>query len=153
MASAVLQLLSSDRWTVAHGTLDAGPYIIRYREPVLGPGEVGEYTRCLRIVCGYAEDESGLLPDASTSTQLQTFEAILLAVLESGAHAVLTAVVTFDGARQWVFYAKDPATCGALINKALQPTEQLPLEIDSFDDQTWDYLRNEVLLRVKSSPV
>jgi len=141
-------LISADHWAIAETTAPARLGMIRFRTPVLGPGQVTEYPRCLRILWGYADEGTGALPDGPTTDRLQTFENRVVDALEQGAVAVLTAVLTFDGARQWVFYTADVATCGARIDAMPQEAEPYPIEIDVFSDAEWRYLRDEVLATV-----
>ena len=85
----VHDLLAADQWAVAHGVADVGPYILRYREPVLQSNEVEGYPHCLRILWPYADEASGALPDPGVSSALEEFEARVCPVLEHDAHAVL----------------------------------------------------------------
>src|SRR5437879_4321345 len=106
-ASTPRELITADRWALAESAGRAGVALIRFRTPVLHLDQVGGYPRCLRIVWAYADEGSGAHPDAATTDQLQVFENRVVNALENDALAVLTAVLTFDGARQWVFYTAD----------------------------------------------
>jgi hypothetical protein len=64
------------------------------------------------------------------------------------AHAFLSAVLTSDGARQWVFYAGNIAECGRRLEAMPQNDRPYPVEIDTFVDPDWAYLRNQVLNRL-----
>jgi hypothetical protein len=146
--SAIQELIYRNRWTVANGEADDGPFVLRYREPILGPGQIAGYGHCLRVVWGYAEVDSGELPDAATTARLNKFEAAMLSVLEQDAVAVLTAVLTFDGARQWVFYTRDLARSAQHVGDVCSAEDAQDLEVDAFDDPTWNYLREQILFRV-----
>jgi hypothetical protein len=100
----VKELIDKDMWSIAHGNRDAGPFILRYREPVLQPEDISGYHRCLRIVWGYADADLAELPKEKDSAVMETFENRLCEILERDALAALVAVLTFDGARQWIFY-------------------------------------------------
>jgi len=99
-------------------------------------------------VWAYADEGSGALPDTTTGETLETFENRLVAALEKDAVAVLTAVLTFDGARQWVFYTPDASACGARINAMPQEQDPYPIELDVFTDTDWQYLREQILASV-----
>ena len=142
------ELLTADVWAVSEIQAPAGAGVVRYRTPVLGPSQTEGYPRCLRIVWGYADEGSGALPDSGTANALQTFEDRLVGALEGDALAVLAAVLTFDGARQWVLYTPDVPACGARIEAMPQEREPYPIELDAFTDLGWNYLRDEVLARV-----
>jgi hypothetical protein len=119
--------------------------MIRYRTPVLQPNETGTFARCLRVLWPYAPEGSGAMPSAADSEQMKVFEDRLCYALEHDVHAALAAVLTFDGARQWVFYTSDVPTCGRRLAAMPQEAERYPIELDAFDDPEWDYLREQVL--------
>jgi Family of unknown function (DUF695) len=89
------------------------------------------------------------MPSASDSFDMGQFEDRLCEVLEVDARAFLAAVLTFDGARQWVFYTADVGECGRRLEAMPQNVERYPIEIDAFDDPAWQYLRTKI---VKSVP-
>lgn len=141
-------LIKADRWATAESEAPPRKGIIRFRTPILSPHQVKGYPTCLRILWGYAHEGAGALPDDPTSVRLQAFEDRVVEVLEQDAVAVLTAVLTFDGARQWVFYTADVVACGTRIECMPQESEPYPIDIDVFNDPEWRYLRDEVLATV-----
>jgi len=145
MAKQVRDLIEHAGWTLVEGKTETGPYLLRFRKPVLRPPEVAGYTRCLRVVWPYDEEGSGAMPDRGVSDDMRVFEDRLCAAWERDALAALTAVLTFDGARQWVFYTADVQACGARLNDMPQESEPYPIELDAFDDPDWEYLRNEIV--------
>jgi Family of unknown function (DUF695) len=144
----VTSALVADTWELAKGRAEAGPLVFRYRTPILGPDGVEGYSRVLRILWLYGTEDSGAMPSTSDSTDMEQFEDRLCDVLEIDAHAFLAAVLTFDGARQWVFYISDVEECGRRLEGMPQNVDSYPIEIDAFDDPRWQYLRTEILLRV-----
>ena len=76
------------------------------------------------------------------------FEDLMCDALETDFLAALTAILTFDGARQWVWYTDDVAACAMRINKMPQEKDRYPIELDTFEDPKWDYLRERVLKSV-----
>jgi Family of unknown function (DUF695) len=147
-ASTPRDLISWDHWAIAETAAPPRLGIIRFRTPVLGSDQVKGYPRCLRILWAYADEGSGALPDDPTTQRLQTFENRLVEALERDAVAVLTAVLTFDGARQWVFYTADGNRCAARIEELPREQDPYPIDIDVFDDPEWRYLRDEILATV-----
>lgn len=141
----VQQLVADDRWTVVHGETADGPYVLRFRQPLLEPPAVHGYPQCLRVVWGYDAEGSGALPSSDASDRMSTFEKRLCVAWENDGLAALTAVLTFDGARQWVFYTSDVGACGARLNEMPQEAAPYPVELDAFDDSEWHYLRNDVV--------
>ena len=149
MSSKVVDILREYHWSISEGESDAGFYHIRFRVPVPAEDEVEGYGIAIRILWTYAEEGSGALPTDGQAGDMDAFETGLCAVLEAGAHAILAAVLTFDGARQWVFYTGDVAECGRRI-ETMPPTEEpCPVELDGFEDPQWHYLRNEILGNVR----
>jgi len=143
------ELLEVDRWTLASGEAPLGVCVVRFREPVLSAREIVGFARCLRIVWEYAPEGLGEMPNDETSERLEAFEIHLCAAIESDRTAILTAVLTFDGARQWVFYTDRVDHCGLKINSMPQADERYPIELEVFDDPEWSYLREQVLKRVR----
>ncbi len=141
----VLEVLREDKWSVAEGKSESGPYVIRFRTSVLGSDNVEGYGRALRIVWPYAEEDSGAMPTPGGSDAMTEFEDRLCQALESGAHALLLSVLTFDGTRQWVFYTGDVAECRKRLEAMPQNDEPYPIEVDAFDDPEWQYLRTQIL--------
>jgi len=141
----VVATLQADTWTMAERTTDLGLGIVRFRTPVLRAGQVEGYGRVLRVLWPYAEEDSGAMPTSADSEAMGEFEDRLCAAVESDAHAYLAAVLTFDGARQWVFYTDDVTECGRRLEAMPQNEEPYPIELDAFDDPEWQYLREEIL--------
>jgi hypothetical protein len=139
------ELIQRDHWASATGETEGWPYFVRYREPLLEPPDVGAYPRCLRVLWAYDDAESGSLPTSDDSDRMKVFEDRLCTAWEDDAVAVLTAVLTFDGTRQWVFYTANVPECAARLNAMPQEPERYPVELDVFDDVDWEYLRSEVV--------
>jgi hypothetical protein len=144
----VSAVLAADKWALAKASAETAPLVLRYRTPILGPDGVDGYHRVLRILWPYAAEDSGAMPATAVSEDMGQFEDRLCDVLEIDAHAFLAAVLTFDGARQWVFYTADVGECGRRLEGMPQNDEPYPIEIDAFDDPTWQYLRTQILKRV-----
>jgi len=142
--SSVCELIERDHWVVREGLAENGLWVLRVRDPLLQPHQTASHPCCIRVVWEYAQQDLGAMPDDATLGRLDAFEDLLCASWESDATAVLTAVLTLDGARQWVFYSADVDECGNRLNALPQEREPYPLELDAFDDKAWDYLREIV---------
>jgi hypothetical protein len=79
---------------------------------------------------------------------MEVFENRLVPALEGDALAALVAVLTFDGARQWVFYTSDVKACGGRLEAMPQERDPYPIELDAFADPEWGYLRDQILAGV-----
>ena len=144
----VIAGLRWDKWNIAECSTDHGVGILRYRIPVPRPNEVTGYGRVLRVVWPYAAEGARAMPSPEESAAMGVFEDRLCEALESDAHAYLAAVLTFDGARQWVFYTNDATVCGSRLEEMPQNEDPYPIELDAFDDSEWSYLRDTILRRV-----
>jgi hypothetical protein len=143
--TGVRDLISHDHWTYVKGKTRSGQFLLRFREPLLQPDQATGYPCCLRVVWAYDIEGSGQLPNPAINEQMGVFEDRLCATWEHDALAVLTAVLTFDGARQWVFYTADAQACGARLSSMPQELEPYPIELDVFDDASWEYLRDQIV--------
>ena len=139
---ALAALVQSDVWGMSHGRVASDPFVLRYRTPLPDPSVVQGYNRVLRLLWAYAGEDAGVMPDAATSHAMIAFENDLCSALEGDLTAVLLAVLTFDGARQWVLYTRDIAACSQRINALPQQEDPYPLELDTFNDPSWDYVRD-----------
>jgi hypothetical protein len=127
---------------------DAGA-LIRFRKPVPGgAAEVPGYPFRLAILWPYADAGSGALPTPQAREEMSTFEERLFEALGHDAHAVWVAVLTFDGARQWIFYTSNIVECGRRLDLMPQEAEPYPIEIDADEDSKWLYLREQILEHV-----
>jgi hypothetical protein len=141
----VIAALRWDKWNIAECSTDDGIALLRYRTPVPQSNEVKGYGRVLRIVWPYADEGTGAMPSHEESEAMGEFENRLCEALEFDAHAYLAAVLTFDGARQWVFYTGNVEICGSRLEAMPQNEEPYPIELDAFDDPAWSYLRTTLL--------
>ncbi len=144
-ANKVLEVLRNDRWSGIQGNNDVGPFVLRYRTPVLAPPQIEGYGHVLQIVWPYADENTGAMPSAEESEQMAEFENCFCAAVEHDATAILTAVLTFDGARQWVFYTGNVQECGERLNHMPHNDEPYPLQLTTEQDPRWEYLRDEIL--------
>lgn len=114
--SHIAELIAADQWSCAQLETPLGVEIVRFRTPVLANAQARTHPDCLRVVWPYAPDGIGALPDDHISDAQMQFEDRLIAAWETDHLAVLTAVLTFDGARQWAFYTNDAPRCACSPN-------------------------------------
>jgi hypothetical protein len=144
----IVELLDGDEWAAVKGKAENGPFVLRYRTPILAPSDTKGYGRVLKIVWAYANENTRAMPTSEESKRMAQFENRFCDAVEQDALAILTAVLTFDGARQWVFYTRDVQECGVRLNEMPQDDEPYPLELTTEQDPQWTYLREEVLRKV-----
>jgi hypothetical protein len=145
----VLEMIEGDMASFAEVATDDAVALIRYRLPILGGVEVPGYSWRLAVLWPYAEPESGALPTRQANEAMDVFEDRIFEAFGHDNHAVWVAVLTFDGARQWVFYTNDVAECGRRLAAMPQEDEPYPIEMEADEDPTWDYLRESILCFLK----
>ena len=138
------EIVQRDIWSVAEGSHNELPLIIRFREEFKDRPDVSCYPHRLIVSWKYAEGESGL-PSGELSFELGQFEDYLVEALESDLVAVLSAVITNAGERQWIFYTKNLDSCQTRINALPQVGEPYPLHLTAEPDSEWEFLYDGVL--------
>jgi Family of unknown function (DUF695) len=142
---AILSHIKRDAWISITMEVDDAPCLFLHRDPIPDAGDTPGYEHLLRVVWVYDDEGSGALPDDDLAEQMQDFDDRLCAAWESDGLAILTAVLTFDGARQWVFYTGDPASCGNRLEAMPQEAEPYPIELDTNEDPDWSYLHQTLM--------
>jgi len=145
MRGLITDLIRRDVWSVADGERADGPVVIRFRSYLPSPTQAHEYEWLLVACWAYADEGTGAMPSKETMKEMEEFEERLCGALERDALAVLTAILTFDGARQWVFYTHDVDSCGERINSMPQNVEPYPIELSARPDPEWRYLHDGIL--------
>ncbi len=143
--SAALEDFINSGWAAATGGDPESPMLLRFRQPLPAPAEVAHLDQVLRVLWIYADEGTGALPTDEDANRMARFENELCDALERDQTAILTAVLTLDGARQWIFYTGDVQSCGDRINRMPQEESGYPLELDTFADSAWSYLRQDIL--------
>lgn len=143
----VADLIQHDHWAGARGcTVSNNRYVVRWRTPVLTPGEARGYETLLQVVWRYGETGAADdMPDDAELAAMQSLENQLIAIWELDTLAVLTAVMTMDGAREWVVYTRDAPTCIERLNATAQGGAPFPIELHATDDPLWSHLRDRIV--------
>jgi hypothetical protein len=148
MKPKVVRVLEHDRWALAEGTRPVGPFVLRYRTPVITAPDVGSHVQLVQLVWEFDDPRSGAMPEPGVSDTMQEFEDRLCASWERDGLAFLAAVLTIDGARQWILYARDVAECLRRLATIRHEGEPYPVEITSRIDRGWSFLHDAVLSEV-----
>lgn len=144
----IVEVLRSDKWSLLEGSNDTGHYLLRFRSALLAPLDISGFNHVLKVVWRYADENTGAMPTSDDSEEMSEFEICFCEAVQRDAIAILTAVLTFDGARQWVFYTRDIEECARRLNSMPSRNEPFPLELSSEWDTEWSYLHDSFLCNV-----
>ena len=81
------------------------------------------------------------MPEEGESLLMEQATDALLAAFKKDRVAVMTGIYTGDGRRDWIFYTKNLKIFSVVFNKALEPLDQMPLEIEAEEDGDWSEYR------------
>lgn len=144
-ASKVHRVLARDTWAVIEATRAVGPVVLRLRTPVILPNEGGAHFHLLQLVWPYAPAKTGAMPTADDSAAMQRYEDRICAAWEHDGLGFLAAVLTIDGARQWVVYARDVVECLRRL-RAMPPSRDPDrVELTTRRDPSWSFLHDDIL--------
>jgi len=138
----IIAAIKHDHWSLVKGADGEAKLLMRFREGLSEATDFSEYPKVLRISWKFVHDGSSGMPSEKDSREMEEFENYLVEALESDFHAALTAVVTENGVREWIFYTSDLSECSRRINQMPQKTIRYPIELVSNDDVDWSYFRN-----------
>lgn len=149
MQKTVASIISGDLWSVAEGTHNDLPLVIRFRPGFSREVDVSAFPHRVLIVWRFRTGAKGL-PDLEAATPMRDFEDRLLLAVENEAIAVLTAVITGEWTREWVFYAADAARFDECFQAAAPSPASVQLTIENEDDAGWSYLFDDILAGVSA---
>jgi hypothetical protein len=141
----IAEIIEKDVWAVAEGTHENMPLVIRFRPEFRSVSDFRGYPLLLQIAWPYESPNGSGLPGEADAQAMERFEERILASYERDAHAVLTAVITTNGGRQWIFYTSDVDVCGQRLADMPQEAEPYPVELEVEEDPDWRFLREDVL--------
>ncbi|CAN7500205.1 DUF695 domain-containing protein [Pseudoxanthomonas sp. LjRoot143] len=147
MRKTVVQIVESDQWSLAEGLHNDKPLLIRYRGEFASKPDVSAYPILIRVSWSFATDDSGM-PESSASDAMAIFEDRLVSAVESHRDAVLAAVITNDGQREWLFYASSTREFGRRLTEMPQEEERYPISLTSENDSGWSVLHEDILAGV-----
>ena len=81
------------------------------------------------------------MPEEGESLLMEQATDALLAAFKKDRVAVMTGIYTGDGRRDWIFYTKNLKIFSVVFNNALEPLDQMPLEIEADEDGDWSEYR------------
>ena len=124
------------QWTVAAGSDNGFPMIVRSRASVPSGVVPREYPHLMAITWKYAPETSGMPPKAENQ-RMEELEALIESGIEASRTAIMTVAVTCNGVREWQLYAKDETAFMEALNKTLAGRPVYPIEIVHQVDPEW----------------
>ena len=147
MNRTLASIVEADGWSVAEGENGGGPLVIRFRDGFQDRPDVTALSHLVRVVWRYAPSGSGM-PDAPEADAMALFEDRLVAATESDQSAVLAAVITSAGTREWLFYVADVADFGRRLTGMPQEKYRYPIDLIAERDTEWTVLHDQVLASI-----
>lgn len=130
---------------MADGVAREGKFLLRFRAPVLRANETAGYPTRVAVLWRYAAAGKGTLPMADVGETMGAFEDAVCLALEPDGLAVLAAVLTFDGARQWELYARDGGECTERIRAVATAQGAGSIDVVLSDDPEWAHVRGDLI--------
>jgi hypothetical protein len=140
----VIAAVKQDRWSQVTGKHDDDPFMFRFREELGAVTDFTGYSRFLTVTWAYTHDGYSGIPGQDELIELQDFENHLVDAFEHDFYAVLAAVLTERGTRQWLFYTSDMAECQRRLNTMPQKAERYPIELVAETDAGWSFFHDKI---------
>ena len=138
-AEAVSPGADADAWSVAEGTHEGLPLLIRFRPKLLERSDRRLFPIRLSVSWTYSKGASGM-PSQDDLDEMNHFEDALVRLVETSSHGVFAAAITNAGVREWIFYVEDDlARTSAAIHDVPQKAEPYPLTIERSKDPEWAF--------------
>lgn len=130
-------------WTVARGETADAVFFLRYCQlPADFPR--ARFPVRLNVFWHVADPTPDGQPKSAEGDDMAAFEERIVAATEPAGVAVLPLVLTGQGAREYVFYARSADDFLRCLTHMPQEADPYPVEIHETDDPGWDYFDNEV---------
>lgn len=140
----IAQIIKNDQWIAADGTHNGKPLLIRFRSELRKNPDLSQYPNLIKITWNFETNSTGM-PDSAASANMEAFEDRLITAVEPSQAAVLTAVITNDGARVWIFYTSNVGQFGHLLTEMPQEPEPYPIFLSTERDPEWSTLYDGIL--------
>ncbi len=140
---ALRHIIKNDQWAVAEEMHNDLLLIIRFRNELTPDSGIFNHSQLIRIYWDYTQHESGM-PSTDESQSMEVFENRLVDALEADLSGVLSAVITTDGYREWVWYCLSTEVFAERLHNMPQEADPYPIEIETEKDPKWSYFFNQV---------
>lgn len=137
---------ASGDFVVAVGDENGCPVIFRVRNRFPHNLEPATFHHLIAMIWQYQSDNDMQLPSTADADQMSLFEDRMTAAIQSPGQALLTAIVTGTGVREWQWYSRDPDESLRLINAALAGQEVPPVEFAGDPDPSWEAYKRAITI-------
>lgn len=134
--------MATDRWWSTPMEGNAGnTVIVTGHDNLDRMRESGKYPHLVRVSWDYNAAPDGMPDDIDADLMGQAAD-LLEEEFRRDKSALIAAIVTGEGRRDWIFYAHSLPIFGKVFNRALEPLEQtIPFVITAESDPDWsEYL-------------
>ena len=124
-------------WTYPAEGESGKTVLVTGRDRVEKERQSGKYQYRINVSWAYPALPDGM-PEDGDAKLMELATDALLAAFKKDKVAILTGIYTGDGRRDWVFYCKNLKIFSIVFNKALEPLDEMPLEIEAEADPDWE---------------
>ncbi len=126
-----------DPWLVAETDEDGMPMIYRVRQNIPAHVDIAEFPNLICVVWEYDTAVGNGMPGGEVAEQQALFEDALDAFIEEGGASEHMVVVTGNGRKEWLWYAKNPDNWIEGFSNALNELPPFPVEIQGYEAEGW----------------
>jgi len=131
------QMEKRDPWMVAETEEDGMPMVYRVRQNIPDHVEVDEFPYLVCVVWAYEPVVDNGMPGGEVAERQATFEDALDGFIENGGDSEHMVVVTGNGRKEWLWYARDVDDWIEGFSEALSDLPPFPVEIEGYDSEGW----------------
>ena len=139
-----------DPWMVAETEEDGKPIVYHVRQNIPEHVRISEFGHLICVVWEFEPVVGNGLAGANVAEEQAVFEDALDDFIEQGGDSEHMIVVTGNGRKEWLWYAKDPDTWIEGFSAALSEHPPFPVEIQGYDAEGWK-VYNELKLALTRS--
>ena len=125
-----------DEWSIATGTENGFPLIVRFRSTVPQGVQPEKYPELVTISWKYNPRANGM-PESEDNAKLEELEDLLDKCVESKRQGFMMMAVTCNGTREWQWYSRDQNEFKELLNAAVLGKPPFPIQISCAQDKDW----------------
>lgn len=115
------------------------PIIIRARSSLPDQSNRKKFRHLIKVTWMYTCSERGM-PDELSKKEVLVFEDKLRKELSANKIGFLAATITGKAQKEWRFYNSNAEKFMTALNKISDPKKPFPIDLQLFDDPTWQGL-------------